>query len=818
MLSGIGAVGRSRLWPALLGWVAGSALQLQQAQVWSVAGYTVVAISAVVMAWCLWRWLQALPWRAGQLGLGAVCVLAAFAICGWRAQVVQQTALPAALEGKDLVVQGVIAGLPQVNETGVRFRWETEQAWLDGRPIVVPPLLQLGWYSGVGVDFDAGRMLGDLQLQPVDLRAGERWVMTVRLKAPHGQINPFGFDAELWLWEQGVQATGYVRAGRKDAPPRRLAQTWRHPIEWARQAVRDAVFRTVAQRSQAGLIAALVVGDQNAIDRADWDTYRRTGVAHLLSISGLHITMFAWIAMAMVGAAWRRSPRLCLRWSAPSAAWVGGLALAGLYALFSGWGIPAQRTVWMLLMVGGLRLTGRRWPWPLVWLTALAWVVAWDPWALTQAGFWLSFVAVGVLFASDLGAPSGATVTTGWRVRLRAALREQWILTVALAPLSLLLFHQVSVVGLVANLLAVPWVTLVLTPLSMLGVGWPVFWLVAGGAAAALEMALKWLAAWPWASVTTPAAPLWVALAAMAGALLLAMPWPWRWRALGVVWLWPALTWQTTRPDAGQFEMWAPDIGQGNAVLIRTATHSLLYDAGPSWGRESDAGHRVLVPWLQALQEPVHTLVLSHRDADHTGGAPAVLAMQTGAQVLGSLDPGHPALTGRDIQRCVAGQRWDWDGVTFEVLHPTAEDFRPAQKSNALSCVLRVGNGRRSVLLAGDIEAAQEWRLVQAGQDLRSDVLLVPHHGSKTSSSAALLDAVAPKVAVVQSGYRNRFGHPAVAVMDRYALRSIRVYASPACGAFQWRSAAPDVVECERTRARRYWHHVLSASDGTEDP
>ncbi len=797
----------SRLWPVCIGWVAGSALQLQQAALWPAVGYAVLLLCAVVLAPPCWR-VQRPVWR--QLGLVVTMGVLAFALTGWRAGQAQSGALAPSLEGQDIEIQGVVSAMPERSEGGVRFRLSVERAQRNGLDVTVPPVLQLGWYNDLGVEFDAGTMWGDLQLQSADLRAGERWTMTVRLKAPHGGLNPHGFDLELWLWEQGIQALGYVRAGRRDQPPTRLEQTWQHPVEWLRQKVRDRIEAAVAARQPAGLIAALVVGDQNAIDRHDWDVFRRTGVAHLVSISGLHITMFAWAAMALVGALWRRSPSLCLRWSAPNAAWVSGVLLATLYALFSGWGVPAQRTVLMLWIVGLLRLTGSVWPWPLIWVGTMAVVVAADPWALTQAGFWLSFVAVGVLFATDVGRTAGADAGAAlWRQRVRAAVREQWTITLALAPLTLLLFHQVSVVGLLANALAIPWVTLVLTPVAMLGTLWPAAWQAAAWAASALIEVLQWFASWPWASVGVAASPLWVALAALVGALWLAMPGPATVRCLGLVWMWPLLSWQTARPVQGQFELWAPDIGQGNAVLIRTATHSLLYDSGPRWGRESDAGQRVLVPWLQALQEPVHTLVLSHRDSDHTGGAAAVLGMRPEAQLLGSLEPDHPLRREFAMQRCVAGQRWQWDGVHFEVLHPTAADYERPHKSNAMSCVLRVGNGARSVLLAGDIEAGQEARLSASPGPLHADLLLVPHHGSKTSSSEKFLDAVAPSLAVVQAGYRNRFGHPALPVMDRYRERAIRVLASPSCGALQWSSATSPQVECERERVRRYWHHVV---------
>ncbi|MBS0508547.1 MAG: DNA internalization-related competence protein ComEC/Rec2, partial [Proteobacteria bacterium] len=657
---------------------------------------------------------------------------------------------------------------------------------------------------------------------PPTVHAGERWRLTVRLKTPHGGRNPHGFDYELWLWEQGVQATGYVRTSpRLDArhgPPERLAATWQYPVEQLREQVRDAILRQLAPGADAaaqramGVVAALVTGDQRAIERADWDVFRATGVAHLMAISGLHITLFAWLAAAVIGHAWRRSPRLCLALPAPTAALVGGVLLAGAYALFSGWGVPAQRTVCMLATVALLRLSGRRWPWPQVWLLACAVVVWVDPWALLQAGFWLSFVAVAVLFATDAGA-SGA-YPSGVAGRFYALLREQWVVTVALTPLTLLLFGQVSLVGLLANLLAIPWTTLVVTPLALLGVLWAPLWQAAAWCVQALTLLLQWLATWPWAQISLPMAPPWAGVAAVVGGVLLALRLPWALRLLGLPLLLPALWWQAPRPPQGQFELLAADVGQGQAVLVRTASHALLYDAGPRYHQDSDAGQQVLVPLLRALGERLDLLLLSHRDSDHTGGAAAVLAAQPQARLLGSIATEHALQALRPAQPCVAGQGWSWDGVRFELLHPPQDMLEPvpaarAPKSNALSCVLRItASGGASALLVGDIERAQEQALVTAGAPLAADVLLVPHHGSKTSSSEAFIAAVGAHQALVQAGYRNRFGHPAPEVAARYAQRGIALVQSPQCGAARWASDRPRDMQCEREAARRYWHHV----------
>ncbi|MGJ7610018.1 MULTISPECIES: DNA internalization-related competence protein ComEC/Rec2 [unclassified Variovorax] len=759
---------------------------------WPAWLYAALLLAAV--AGLSWRRLPA----RSLVTMAFVCgAMAGAGLAGSRAAAYAQGALRPGLEGRDLLVTGVVAEMPQRNEGGARFRLDAESArWADrieGAAPVVPDCIALGWYAE------------DLADAP---HAGERWRFTVRLKAPHGNRNPHGFDGELWMWEQGLHASGYVRTGARDEPPVLLSATWRHPVERAREAVRDAVFERVPDRGQAGVIAALVTGDQSAIDRAGWDVFRATGVAHLMSISGLHITMFAWLAAHVVGWLWRRSTRLMLRVPAPQAALVGGLLLAALYALFSGWGVPSQRTVWMLATVALLRLTGRRWPWPHVWLLTAAVVVAADPWALMQAGFWLSFVAVGVLFATDAAVPGEKK--TNASSRLFQFLREQWVITLAITPLGLLLFQQVSLVGLLANAVAIPWVTLVVTPLAMLGVTVAPLWDLGAQAVRWLTMLLQWLAGLPYATLSVAAPPVWMAAFGVAGGALLAMRLPWSLRALGVPLLLPVLLWQAPRPATGDFELLAADIGQGNAVLVRTATHSLLYDAGPRYSLESDAGHRVLVPLLRAHGERLDMLVLSHRDSDHTGGAPAVLAMQPQAALLSSIEATHPLQALRPAQRCEAGQRWVWDGVSFEVLHPFDTDYRSFTKPNAVSCVLRIGNGHATALLAGDIERLQEAALVARTPDLlRADVLLAPHHGSKTSSSAPFLDAVRPRIALVQAGYRNRFGHPAPEVLDRYAQRGVRLVENTRCGAALWSSDRPAEVRCERDRRARYWQHRL---------
>lgn len=855
--------GLDTLFLTLLAWAVGTWLQLLQSSLKSIEFYSIFLTLAIVFIAYI-AILKIAKNNHFLVYIHAVITLLisgflAFGLTGLRAVDYASHTMSPAYEGRDIEVVGVVPAMSQISEAGTRFQLDIESSELlavaDGiqtkQAINLPSKISLSWYGGV---FGATESAGDLvalQRKPMPILPGERWKMTVRLKAPHGNNNPGGFDFELWLWEQGIQATGYVRTSANDAAPIRMAQTWQHPVEQLRYKVRDAIFARMSSAdssadsfkyptshtSEAGIVAALVTGDQQSIERADWDVFRTTGVAHLMSISGLHITMFAWGAVMVVGWLYRRSTRLCLAYPTPHAALLGGLLLATLYAVFSGWGVPSQRTIWMLAVVTLLRLLGKRWPWPAVWMLACVVVVIVDPWALLQAGFWLSFVAVGVLFATEMNqyenqkktttnkAPNvGQQLSRSRRLadtikkKLWLGGREQLVITLVLAPLTLLLFGQVSVVGLLANALAIPWVTLVVTPLAMLGTLFSPLWDLAGLATRILNLYLSALANLPFATLTMATPPILISVLGVIGGALMVMPWPWRLRMLGFPLLLSVILWQAPRPEVDQFELLAADIGQGNGLIVRTAGHTLVYDAGPRFSIDSDAGYRVLVPLLRRTNESVDTVMLSHRDIDHSGGIKSVLTMHPKANFISSVESTHELQKFRSVKRCVAGQRWRWDGVDFAVLHPYAKDYESPKKSNAMSCVLRISTAKHSVLLVGDLEQEQEQRLVAdlsteaillKGDVLKSTVLVVPHHGSKTSSSPEFLDTVQPQVAIVQAGYRNRFGHPAVSVMERYSERHIKVVDTAHCGAVSWSSAMPNETLCQRETDKRYWHHQV---------
>ena len=591
--------------------------------------------------------------------------------------------------------------------------------------------------------------------------------------------------------------------------------------------------------------------------------FRATGVAHLVSISGLHITLWAVLATWAVGRAWRWAPRISPIWGsrlllvcpAPVAAAWGGGALALAYAVFSGWGIPAQRTVLMLGVALALRLLGRSWPWHAVAGVALAVVLTWDPWAGLQPGFWLSFVAVGVLLAVGesrplAGVDPSVPVTPsvwarglpfGQRWYLLVAwlwaslgnlVRTQWLISLALAPLSLVLFGQVSLVGLVANLAAIPWVTFVVIPLGLVGVVWPVLWAPAAWGVQAMVQVLEQMASWPLATVSLPALPMAWAAAAIAGGWVLVLRLPWAWRSAGLALMLPALLHVPQRPPSGEFELLAADVGQGSAVLVRTASTSVLVDTGPQFGPLGDAGQRVLLPLMQARGDVPADVVLSHSDTDHMGGAAAVLAAHPRSRVWASFDPDDlatgwtdPALSQRakarsgSWSRCEAGQSWMHDGVRFDVLHPTRAEYEQRTSTNNLSCVVHITGRSGSALLTGDLDAAHEARLVaRQPEALRATVLMAPHHGSKNSSSPAFVAAVAPRWVLVQAGYRSRYGHPAPEVLARYRALGVPWVATPSCGAATWRSDQPEQVSCHRLAAVRHWHWRASTPVVVTEP
>ena len=802
----------TRAWPApgitgaALAWLVGLWLQLQQAVLSPLWQYQLAALSALGITGLCLKQRRALPL------LWLFLPLLGWGVAGWQASGMLAQQLDATLEGRTLQVSGVVQGLPQWSAEGSRFEFRVEQAvGSDGRAVSLPGQLSVGWSQPA----QAGSCQACVQ-------AGERWQLALQLRKPHGYRNPFGFDLERWMWEQGLGATAQVRA--QEGAVRLPDLGWlspQHRLDRLRLQVRERIRVHWSPDDAAGqragqMLVALVVGDQAAIAQDDWTVFRRTGIAHLVSISGLHVTMFAWLAAALVGWCWRWTARrgwsCCLWLPAQHAAAIGACLLAAGYAWFSGWGVPAQRTVWMLAVVALLRCSGRQWPWHAVLGAAAVLVTALHPLSLLQPGFWLSFVAVGVLFLT--GDTAAAAAPTGWWPRLRAAMagfaQQQLVVLLALTPLALLMFGQVSVVGVLANAVAVPVVTLLVTPLAMLGVLWSPVWSVAGAVLQLGWPGLVWMSAYPWAVYGTAMAPGWAGAAGIAGGALLCLRLPPWCRAWGLAALLPVLCWQAPAPPPGEFSLQVVDVGQGGAVLLRTARHNLLFDTGPTIGRHTDAGERVLAPLLAAQGLQLDRIVLSHSDSDHVGGLLSLLESQPQVPVAGVIEPDNPLHARLPIQPCLAGQHWEWDGVAFDILHPSAQDLAQGDWGNGSSCVLRVSNAGHAAMLMGDAEFVSETRLLQRYPvaQLRADVLLAGHHGSNSSTGSAWLQAVQPRWTLIQHGYRNRYGHPHADVLQRLQQHGTSVVRSDACGAAWWGSWQNE-VHCERAREAHFWSHRL---------
>lgn len=867
-----------------------------------------------------------------------------------------------------MLVTGVVAGLPTTTGDGVRFVFDVESAYAVGRGDVglggcdacaassgcangdgegvslaprrhtggddlacgevrVPKRIELVWpmRSPFGGKREVRTVVGvgpgEAPQSAVTVagrrlpRAGERWRMPVRLKAPRGFANWHGFDAELLALARGIRASGYVKtsfgkgAQASAVLPRRLHVGPLPGYGFAawRERLRDD-FRAALDPSAryGGVLMALALGERGDIADDDWQMFADTGVSHLLAISGLHVSLVAGAMAAMVGGLWRRAGfarlRLPLWWPAPKAAAVAGLLAAVAYGAIAGWGVPVRRAVGMVAIVVLALLTGRfaAPSYALAW--ALAVVVTLDPWAVVTPGLWLSFGAVAALVlatrrgdrallksngrfggaraaenaedAEDadirgkrviatrletiaatlecetlevpkagglkIGAASGTPAgwqAVGWVGRLGVALcrrmapaaRAQYAVTIGLIPLTLAWFGAVPLLGPLANAVAIPVMTLIVTPLALASLLLP-----SGLAHWALVVAhtvVVWLADWlgtlaamPWAVWRAPVAPGWAQMAAVAGVVVCLVPMPqWvpatrRWvigiRLAGVVLMGPAALASPQRPAVGEFRVTMLDIGQGNAVLVETATRTLLFDSGPPLGRRSDAGRRVIVPYLHSMGiTRLDRMVVSHAHDDHFGGALSVLRAFPEAQVLSSLPDGHRVRRASAPHRtCLAGQQWEWEGVTFRFLHPDKAALRDSRRGragpNSVSCVLRIANGRHSALLAADAESAQERTMVaRYGRALRSDVLLAPHHGSLTSSTSAFVTAVSPAHVVFQAGYRNRFGHPKPAVVARYQSAGATIWQSVMHGGIRF-SSTPDgmAVQAYRASFRRYWH------------
>ncbi len=729
----------------------------------------------------------------------------------WQAEQRLAVSLPDEWQGRDIEVIGVVAELPRNHESGQRFSFNIEKILTP--QVSVPPHVYLSTYL-------------DKQTATPTLRAGERWRLTLRLKQPHGSSNPHGFDFEMWALENNVRAVGYVHNSGNNLRQDALAEGCFYRIESWRETVRDKFSATLGSAPYSGVLSALAIGDQSRIPSAQWQIFTRTGVNHLMSISGLHITMLASFGFALAYWLWRRSTRLTLLLPARKAAALLALLVALGYALLSGFAVPAQRTVYMVGAVAAALWLNRNFSLGQILSIALLGVLIPDPWAVMSPGFWLSFGAVAIILyvtahrinnshrprkgdGEIAGHPSARFLWV-----LDEYITVQWAMTVGLIPMLLALFQQVSLVSPIANVFAIPLVSLVVVPLTLLGAMLPLdvpLWL----AHIVMDwtmVLLGWLSALPQAVWTQHAPPAWSIAAGMLGALWILLPrgFPARW--LGLPLMLPMFLNSPEPPAQGTLRLIVFDVGQGMAVAAQTRHHALLYDTGPDFSGDADSGNRILIPGLRALGiAQLDGLMLTHDDTDHTGGALSVMQAMPVDWLSSSLPEQSPILQqSHNLKRCADGQSWDWDGVHFELLHPSPESYAQEKISkNNRGCVLRISIGQQHILLAADIEKESEQRLIKEHADkLSATLLVVPHHGSKTSSTVEFVATTLPDYAVFTVGYRNHFGHPKPEVLQRYTDSGAELLRSDKDGAILAEMNVQGVqVERYRKTHRRYWMH-----------
>lgn len=746
-------------------------------EAWLTALFLVIGILLCVLAehgpqGPVWVWIPALVL---VLGIRQCRVLAAGLAGFLLASVVvgHHLADRLALErdGIKVLVEGRIDSLVSREPGRVRFRFSVDKA-----DIGIPSTLQLSWYRN-----------------PELPRAGEAWRFEVKLRAPRGYLNPNGFDYERWLFRQGIGATGYVRQGSLvDASPRGLNGR----LLALRASIRQLLESRLPEGVSRQLIIALVLGEKRGMSQSQREVLTATGTSHLLAISGLHIGLVAAGAYWLVGGV----SRLC--WPARSrrvevVTWSISLLLAVFYACLAGLAIPTRRALLMLGLFAGFKLSRRSLGGWQALCMALGVVCLFDPLAVLDQGLWLSFGAVACIGLVIRGhRSSGAGRVSRW-------LTVQLAISVGLAPVLVAQYGQVSVLAPLVNLLLVPWFGVAILPPLLLGVlalpVWP------GLADALLQfqnghLRLLWsgleqlafVGAWKLAHPGV----LVLGLAALGSALFLLPPGI-PGRRLGLVCWLALLAPIRTDLEHAEFSVVVLDVGQGLATVLRTREHVMVYDTGPAY-RDNAVASLTLIPYLRSLGiQEIDLLVTSHGDLDHSGGRVATgLAFSTQRELAGDGIPGTEA--------CLAGMQWEWDGVSFRFLHP---EPGARLEGNDASCVLMVRSPRGSVLFTGDITSSIERRIVNKQRCLGVDVVIAPHHGSATSSSASLVKASSPAYVVFAAGFNNRWGFPVLSVENRWHRVGSRGLVTGQTGAVTVRFEGDGTaqIELERIRNKRIW-------------
>lgn len=733
-----------------------------------------------------------LCWRRGRLPGAALAGLCYFVCWGHGAL---NDWFPADDIVADILVQGRISKVPTRTEQGWRVQLQID-AWCEAsKPGADCRALTRQERRTVQVS-----VYDDLQLQP-----GQRWQWLLRLRRPHGFANPGGFDYEAWLLQQGIAATGYLRTSSHnrmlETPSGRpWFQRLRHTLAAQLEPGAGQVLL------HAALIKALALGLHQDIPDEHWRQFAQLGLNHLVVISGLHIALVAGVLYRMALVLARGFPALLLTATAPRCAAACALVAAWFYAGLAGFSLPVLRALVMAaVFFSGTLLQRQTSAWTSLQL-ALLLILLLDPLAPQSPGFWLSFVAVAILLRQGKADYLGR-----WQQALQA-IRLQFALCIGMLPVMLVFFQQGSVLAPLVNLPAIPWVGLLVVPLCLLGLALQAFWPAAGElllrlADFLLDCFMRAIAAivqlWPESLLTLPPLSLPLMAGLVVAALCLLFGTSARWRSVGLLLLPVLLWWPSPRLQPDELALSVLDVGQGLAVLVRTRSQTLLYDSGPRYSARFDAGEDVLLPALRRMGvRELDTVIISHADADHAGGLAAIMSAYPKARYMGSQ---REIFTAAVSTAACHPQAWRADGYTFRLLHPDTGGYN----DNDGSCVLHISGAGGSILLPGDISRSIERRLLQLFPGLRADILVAPHHGSKTSSSSLFLRTLQPRVVIFSAGYLNRFGHPAAEVRERYAQAGVQALNTAAAGAVlvQLGSAPEDLrVQGYRALQRRFWH------------
>lgn len=693
------------------------------------------------------------------------------------------------IEGKPLTVSGYITSLPVTDQFGTRFEFNIKK--IKNENYIEHPniMVRLSWHH-------------KKESLPVKLKVGDKWQFLVKLKRIHGLRSPGAFDFEAWALQKKIRASGYIIESANNILL--SSHTYRYPIATLRQLLAIKIATHLPSSTTSPWLMALIVGERNGISQQDWQVLRNTGTNHLMAIAGLHIGIMAGLAHWCVSWGWRRIPWLTLRIPASQAGACAALLIAVSYSALAGFSLPTQRACIMLTVFIMTILAKRNIGAWYAWSIAMLCVLLINPLSVLTESFWLSFATIALIIygMSQRLLPSGIWWKWG---------RVQWVIGFGLIPITLILFQECSFISFVANSIAIPWLSFLILPFCFLSA---IFLfvspnigacclLIADKSLSALWVFLTWMASMPYASWQIVIPNLSTFFLMSVGFILLLLPAgvPGRW--MGLIWLLPVITYKPIKPDEGDFWLTVLDVGQGLSAIVQTKNHLLVYDTGPNLNDHFNMGESIVLPYLRSIAaKKIDSLVISHGDNDHIGGASVIMKSLPVMDIMTSV-PDHFA----SARYCIAGATWQWDGVHFTILYPMEDDL---DFGNDSSCVLRIHNRNQSVLLTGDIEKYAERNLLaRIPQRLKSDIIIAPHHGSKTSGLENFIAAVQPKIVIYATGYRNRYHFPHQSVIRAYDKIHASSFNTVDSGTLHFKMKQSESTfhpEQYRIANKKYWH------------